>query len=126
MFRHKLRDLRRERKLTQDALAKLLNVGKTTICFLETGARDPSLDMVIKVAKAFNVTTDWLMADDSLTIKERPQANTVTIIGRSGTYTTIQLHEDEINELRNIAQRMYDSDKTKKWIGKTCWENKKH
>lgn len=114
MFRHKLRDLRRERKLTQDALAKLLNVGKTTICFLETGAREPSLDMVIKVAKAFDVTTDWLMEDNSLTIKEKPQTNTVTIIGRSGTYTTLQLQDDEINELKNIAQKMYDRDKTSK------------
>ena len=41
--------------------------------------------MLIKVAKAFDVTTDWLMEDDSLTIKERPQANTVTIIGRVQT-----------------------------------------
>lgn len=114
MFRHKLRDLRRERKLTQDALAKLLNVGKTTICFLETGAREPSLEMVIKVAKAFGVTTDWLMEEDSLAIKERPQANTVTIIGRAGSYMTIRLEDNEIDELKQIAQKMYDSDKTNK------------
>ncbi len=114
MFKHKLRDLRRERKLTQDALAKLLNVGKTTICFLETGVREPSVEMLFKVAKVFGVTTDWLMEDDSITIKERPQVNTVTIIGRGGTYTTIQLKDDEINELKKIAQEMYDNDKKDK------------
>ena len=55
-----LKDLRRSKKLTQEALAKELSVSKSTICMYETGERIPPSDMVERIADFFNVSINTL------------------------------------------------------------------
>jgi transcriptional regulator with XRE-family HTH domain len=50
-----LQNVRKRRKLTQVALAKKVGVHKMTISRLERGARQPSMDMLQKLAKALKV-----------------------------------------------------------------------
>ena len=45
-------------------IAKRLWVTKSTISAYEMGAKYPSLDMLIKLAAMFNVTTDYLLGVD--------------------------------------------------------------
>lgn len=46
-----MRDLRKEHKLTQAELAKIVGVRRETIIFLERGKYNPSLKLAYKVAK---------------------------------------------------------------------------
>ncbi len=46
--------LRAERRLSQDDLAKLLNVSRQTINAIEREKYDPSLPLALKIAKVFN------------------------------------------------------------------------
>ncbi len=55
-----LKDLRRSKKLTQEALAKELSVSKSTICMYEAGERIPPSDMVERIADFFNVSINTL------------------------------------------------------------------
>lgn len=55
------RELRLSKNLTQTQLAERMWVKKSIISAYETDARPPSLDMLIKYAKEFNVTTDYLL-----------------------------------------------------------------
>ena len=56
-----VKELRLSKNLTQTQLAERMWVKKSIISAYETDARPPSLDMLIKYAKEFNVTTDYLL-----------------------------------------------------------------
>lgn len=49
---------REELGLTQDDVAKILKVSRTTISAWETGRNEPSLDMIIKLKKLYKTQDD--------------------------------------------------------------------
>lgn len=53
--------LRKERGLTQEQFAELMNVGLSTLGKIERGLQKPSIDLLIEIAFFFNVTTDHLL-----------------------------------------------------------------
>lgn len=61
MLGEKIAALRREQKLRQEDLSQLLGVSRQTISNYEKGVRDPDSEMLIKIAKFFNVSTDYLL-----------------------------------------------------------------
>lgn len=50
--------------MTQNELAKLLNVKQNTISQWELGIRVPRADFLLKLAEIFNCTVDELLRDD--------------------------------------------------------------
>ena len=54
-MKNRLRELREERGLTQEELAKTLGVTRQTIIAIEKGRYDPSLRLAFKMARFFNV-----------------------------------------------------------------------
>lgn len=59
------RELRLSKNLTQSQLAERMWVKKSIISAYETDSRPPSLDMLIKYAKEFRVSTDYLLGIES-------------------------------------------------------------
>ena len=59
-FSERLKELRLEKGLTQNQLAKGLGVTHTAINLWESKKRVPNFDAVIIVAKYFGVSTDYL------------------------------------------------------------------
>ena len=57
----KIRDLRKSARYTQDELAGRINVAKASISAYERNVRQPSLDVIISIARVFNVSTDYLL-----------------------------------------------------------------
>lgn len=60
-FGNRLRTLRLKANMTQGQLAKKLNLTKSVISAYETDLRLPSYDVLIHIAKIYNVTTDYLL-----------------------------------------------------------------
>ncbi len=56
-----LKKARQRRKLTQAALAKKVGVHQVTIARLETGKRQPSMDLLQRLAKALTVKVGDLL-----------------------------------------------------------------
>lgn len=56
----RLRDLREDMDLTQDELVKKLGMHKTTYTNYEQGKREPPFDLIIKLAKFYNVSIDYI------------------------------------------------------------------
>jgi len=52
--------LRLQNNVTQAELGKYLNVKSNTISRYENGSREPDIDVVLKIADYFHVTTDYL------------------------------------------------------------------
>ncbi len=63
-FGNRLKDLRSERNITQQALADKLGITKSMISAYETSIRYPSYDVLIKIALLFKVSTDYLLGID--------------------------------------------------------------
>ena len=60
-FGNTLKILRLQNKFTQAELAKKLGLTKSVISAYENGLRLPSYDVLIHIAKIFNVSTDYLL-----------------------------------------------------------------
>ena len=84
-----LKNLRTSKQLTQAQLAQRLGLTKSDISAYETGLRMPSYDILIAIAKIFNVSTDFLLG------LERKQE-----VDFSG------LNDEEINALLNLIRVM--------------------
>ena len=61
MFSDKLRQMRKKMGITQAKLAKKLKVSPSTIGMYEQGRREPDAEMLVKMAKFFDVSVDYLV-----------------------------------------------------------------
>lgn len=61
MIGNKIRDLRKEKKLSQSELGKLIGVSQTTVTAWETGRAEPASTYIKKLADFFNVSADYLL-----------------------------------------------------------------
>lgn len=57
----RLKELREEEGLKQSEIAKLLNIKQNTYSQYETGAREISIDALIKLSSIYNVSTDYII-----------------------------------------------------------------
>lgn len=60
-FGNRLRQLRKEKKLTQKQLASLIGVKNSVISFYEVGDRTPSPEVIKKLAVTLHVSSDYLL-----------------------------------------------------------------
>lgn len=65
MLGDKIKQLRLENGLTQRELADSLGVTPKAVSFYELNQREPSGDILIKIAKKFRVSTDYLLGHES-------------------------------------------------------------
>ncbi|WP_026073894.1 helix-turn-helix domain-containing protein [Acetivibrio cellulolyticus] len=65
-FGDKLKMLRLEKNLTQNGLAKHLNVSKANVSRYELGTRQPNFDTLISISAFFNVSIDWLLGRSTI------------------------------------------------------------
>lgn len=83
----KIRYLRAKQNLTAKELSKVLNISESSVSLIENGKRKPSLEIIIKVADYFKVTTDFLLGySDSLKMENNQtdisdvMENTITLL----------------------------------------------
>ncbi|MFR3675930.1 MAG: helix-turn-helix domain-containing protein [[Clostridium] innocuum] len=63
MTYRKLRDLREDYDLSQEQLAKYLNVSQRTYSYYETGNRNIPVEILAKLAKFYNTTIEYLISN---------------------------------------------------------------
>lgn len=73
MFSDKLKQLRKEKGLSQEELAKRLNVVRQTISKWEKGLSLPDSDMLINIAKALDTTASVLLDEEPPEEKPLPE-----------------------------------------------------
>lgn len=61
----KLKEIRKQKGITQKELATLTGLNKVNICRWENGNAKPDNETILKLAKALNVTTDYLLGIDN-------------------------------------------------------------
>lgn len=88
-FGNVLKALRLKENMTQAALAQKLGLTKSVISAYETGLRLPSYDVLIHIAKIYNVSTDYLLGLE--------KENDIDLSG---------LSEEETDAILNLIQAM--------------------
>ncbi|WP_251615670.1 helix-turn-helix transcriptional regulator [Pumilibacter muris] len=61
LFNSRLRELRKEKALTQTQLAQILNVSQATVAKWETGDREPDLIMILRLCEVLETSVDYLL-----------------------------------------------------------------
>lgn len=82
----RIKELRKCKHITQIELSEYLNVGQSTLANFEGGRRIIPVDIIIKLANYFNVTTDYLLGISSIPTSDS-HTNTLN--------SSITLSEDE-------------------------------
>jgi transcriptional regulator with XRE-family HTH domain len=60
----RIKEERTKSRLTQEKLAELVGCNDSYIGQIERGNKNPSLEMIVNIANALNVTVDFLLADN--------------------------------------------------------------
>ena len=60
-FGYRLRELRLSKQMTQAQVAKRLNLSKTTIIGYENNIKTPSIDVLVRLANLYGVTSDYIL-----------------------------------------------------------------
>lgn len=89
-FQNVLKSLRKTRGLTQDELAKILKISRSTIGMYENGSREPDYETLEAIADYFNVDIDYLL-------------------GRTNKTTILPNHYYLNDETRQIAQEAFEN-----------------
>ena len=67
-FASNLKQLRQGHHMTQEALARYLNVTRPTIAGYETKNKQPDYDKLQKIAECFEVSIDYLLTGNETTV----------------------------------------------------------
>ena len=86
----KIAKLRKEKGLTQSQLAEMINVSNKTISRWETGEGYPEITLVMPLAKALGVTTDYLLCITQDQEQEQEQTQTADTAAGRGVQETPQ------------------------------------
>lgn len=65
-FGDRIRRLREERSLKQSQVAEILGVNRKAISHYENNLREPSYEILIRMADLYHVRTDYLLGYDSV------------------------------------------------------------
>lgn len=88
----RLKDLRKEKGLTQQQVADRIWTSKAVISSYELSNRTPSYDVLIKLAKLFGVSTDYLLG-----VEPRKVINVENLTDKQITLVTQLVKEIEKN-----------------------------
>ena len=77
----RLKQLRQDKRLRQDQVAALIGVNKSAISSYENNMRQPSYDILVRLADLYRVSTDYLLG--------RTNSRTLDISGLSETEAAI-------------------------------------
>ena len=109
VFGKRLKQLRKERKMTQEELAEKLSLHNSYIGLLERGERIPSLITLDKIAKYFGVKSSDLIMEEKKSDKFSMKQKELLYIVRDGS-------QDEIDKLYKVSKIVMDSPKRGKKV----------
>lgn len=112
----RIKSLRKEKGLTQQELADLVNVTKVSICCYEKGNRTPNLETLMDLASVLNTTPNYLLGVDIKVVAEDEEQYSITLPKEDiQIINEIRKNDSLINYLREDPKRRieYIAKKTK-------------
>ena len=101
-FNDRLKALRKQKGLSQRALAEKLEMSKSAVSMYESGFREPDHETTEKIADFFNVDVDYLLGRSNVTLRYAD----VLADGQSPQYyddETVQIVTDRLRRNPNYS-----------------------
>ena len=95
----RLKELRENKNLSQQDLAKALKVSPSTVSNWEAGKREPDMAMVIAICEYFNVSIDYLLGRKIDTRNRHDSVNEHEL--------DVEAVNNIINKIKKIDHRYY-------------------
>lgn len=106
-FGKRLRELRKEKGLTQKELGEKIGVGRTTISEYESGKIVPRQDGLVKLAEVLNVTVDYLTCNHE--VREiLPTIDMLPVKIKPDRRYNVNLKQQLARMIRNLYVPSYD------------------
>lgn len=96
-YSERIKNLRKSRHLTQEELAKKLDVTKQTISQYERGVRRPDVPTIDALCDFFNVSSDYLLGRDDVTVR---------LVGQDALEVLdyFDMNDMQMEQLRRLAE----------------------
>lgn len=106
-FSDRLRKSRKQNHMTQEQVAKSLNIVRSTYAYYETGKTCPDFETLVRLAHLYNVTTDYLLDADTVD-SQNDDLNSSYITSKKSLGGEWHLSESEQKLI--VAYRYLDED----------------
>ena len=106
MIGKRIKELRGNCSITQDELSKMVGVSTSMVGMYETEARNPSYEVLLKIAEYFNVSTDYILGKSSFKFHEDEEIRNLELLTEAFTNTKnddIRILSKEILELLHLT-----------------------
>lgn len=95
-----IRELRKSKGISQKEMAELLEISRSTYTRYESGLRNPDVNTLIKIAKIFKVSTDYILGIEN----NEPILEDIMMRYRNLS----PINKDKVNE---YVEMLYERDK---------------
>ena len=99
-FGETLKKLRQRQNISQETIAKELNVKQYVISSWEIGRSEPNINQIISLSTFFNVPTDYLLGKESIMVNNDLEFEIVT------NHFKQDVTDDAIAEVINLLQEL--------------------
>lgn len=102
-----LKKLRKEKKLTQADVAKIINKSQQAYAFYENGTFEPDTETIKKLASIFNININELL--DYTNKNEQIinyDKNTIVLFGRGVGKKEVEVTDDELKLIDNLIKTL--------------------
>ena len=106
-FGETLKRLRQRNNISQDELAKKLNVKQYVISSWEIERSEPNIEQIKFLSTYFNVPTDYLLGKDVIMVNDEKEFEIVT------NHFKQDINDDVINEVIKLLEELNEKDKNK-------------
>ena len=87
MYGERLKKIRKEKKLSQEKVAELISISRSSISKFENEKEEPSIDILVKLCDLYRISTDYVLG----------RTNDKRGIGYADSYKAkIEQHDNEI------------------------------
>ena len=112
---YRLRELRKENKMSQSDLGKLLGVSKVSVSGYESGSRIPSLEILHKILDIFCISADYLLGRE-LNVVCEDNSSVTMMLSTSDVEIIKEIRKDSLlfNSIANNPKRFFSAINKKK------------
>lgn len=107
MLGNNIRDLRKQKKLTQAELAKLMHVSQQTIGAWETERAVPGSDTLGDLADYFGVTTDYLLGRPEKTDVDQTELDLEQALDNAHSFSGKPLSDHDRKVAKNVLRSLF-------------------
>lgn len=102
-FQERIKNLRNEKKLTMDELARELGVTKSRVNMWENAGSVPREDVLIKISKFFDVSVDYLLGNEKMEGKNYENKE-LEVLQRG----LEKLDKEKLNRAKDVLSAVFD------------------